>query len=260
MSDLKERVQRVQSDVDSHMVFREEGHSYLWDGKPLRSVSSVKGLVVPPFDEEFYSAKKARESNGKYTQSDIKAMWKSKRDTAASNGTKAHKVIETIYDKGCPPSTVRPVTESTSHSVDLVSNAVNNFKILYNKALHRLVPLAWELRLGNPDWRVAGTVDLVVQSVSNPNNVMIIDWKTNERLINNDTFFNYLRQPFNELPDTNYYQYCIQLNMYRLLLSHYGLEVDGMYLGWIPCVHVNTCKLIPVDYLQDNRLHELIRL
>ena len=42
----------------------------------------------------------------------------------------------------------------------------------------------------------------------------------------------HMRYPFNELPDTNYWQYALQLNLYAFILeSEYAREVSGMFLA-----------------------------
>ena len=39
-------------------------------------------------------------------------------------------------------------------------------------------------------------------------------------------------EPLSHLPDTNYFHYALQLNIYRHILeTEYDMRVDGMYLG-----------------------------
>ena len=60
---------------------------------------------------------------------------------------------------------------------------------------------------------------------------MIFDWKR-VRAINFDNSFRPMRPPLEHLPDSNYWMYALQLNLYAYILeSEYGYEVGGMYLA-----------------------------
>ena len=41
-----------------------------------------------------------------------------------------------------------------------------------------------------------------------------------------------MREPLDNLPDTNYYHYALQLNVYRFILqSEYSMKVSALFLG-----------------------------
>ena len=58
-----------------------------------------------------------------------------------------------------------------------------------------------------------------------------------------------MRPPLEHLPDCNYYHYCLQLNLYKYILSsEYGVAVSGMYLGVVhPHRRPRVIKLPPLD-------------
>ena len=52
-------------------------------------------------------------------------------------------------------------------------------------------------------------------------------------------------EPLSHLPDTNYFHYALQLNIYRHILeTEYDMRVDGMYLG---VLHPNRTDSLCID-------------
>ena len=56
-----------------------------------------------------------------------------------------------------------------------------------------------------------------------------------------------MKQPLHHLPDSNYFHYALQLNIYRIILeSEYGYRVSGMFLGVVhPLSEGYQCIEIP---------------
>ena len=82
---------------------------------------------------------------------------------------------------------------------------------------------------------IAGTIDLICQE--DDGSFTIYDWKRSSKVVNA------LGQPITEgfngkmslnginLPDTSFYHYCLQQNLYRYMLeTHYGIRVGAMNL------------------------------
>ena len=92
-----------------------------------------------------------------------------------------------------------------------------------------LRPLRAEVCIFHCGLRVAGQPDLLC--VDSAGRIVIFDWKRTRRLLMDDDRA-HMRYPFNELPDTNYWHYALQLNLYAFILeSEYAKEVSGMFLA-----------------------------
>ena len=62
-------------------------------------------------------------------------------------------------------------------------------------------------------------------------NIVVVDWKRSKAIrFENDR--GALKYPLQHLPDTNYWLYALQLNVYRYILeSEYGMAVSSMLLA-----------------------------
>ena len=61
--------------------------------------------------------------------------------------------------------------------------------------------------------------------------LMIYDWKRSCKLKEKTNPFRNMLSPLDHLPDTNYWHYAMQLNIYRHILeTKYGKTIVGMYL------------------------------
>ena len=104
---------------------------------------------------------------------------------------------------------------------------------------------------------VAGTIDLICQE--DDGSFTIYDWKRSSKVVNA------LGQPITEgfngkmslnginLPDTSFYHYCLQQNLYRYMLEqHYGIRVRAMNL-------VVLCASYPSYYVaQVPKMDEVV--
>ena len=76
--------------------------------------------------------------------------------------------------------------------------------------------------------KVSGSIDMVYKKPDGT--LAIYDWKRAED-IKLENRFQSGRGPVSHLPDTNYWQYTIQLNVYRYILqSHYNVTVSELAL------------------------------
>ena len=66
-----------------------------------------------------------------------------------------------------------------------------------------------------------------------------------------------MKEPLDHLPDTNYYQYALQLNIYRFILqSEHSLTVNALFLGiFHPSRSEPLCVQLP---LMDDEMHALL--
>ena len=111
--------------------------------------------------------------------------------------------------------------------------------------LRGLTPHRTELCVFHCGLRVAGQIDALFWDSSWK--LVIVDWKRVRNL--RTDCFDPLRYPFDNLSDTNYWMYALQLNLYRYMIEdEYRLSVSGMYLA---VVHpeLSAPRLIEVQRL-----------
>ena len=79
------------------------------------------------------------------------------------------------------------------------------------------------------EFKLCGSIDMVFYRKSD-NSYVIYDWKRSKD-IKTDNPFGKGFGPVSHLPDSNYWHYTLQLNVYKYFLqTHYGLRVSDMYL------------------------------
>ena len=113
------------------------------------------------------------------------------------------------------------------------------------------------------EMNVAGTIDMICRN--DDGTFTIFDWKRSKKVVNA------LGQPITEafagktslngitLPDTSYYHYCLQQNLYRHMLeSHYGIRIAGMNLV-VLCPDYPTYFVAPVPRM-DSIISQIVAI
>ena len=94
--------------------------------------------------------------------------------------------------------------------------------------LRGMTPHRTELCIFHFGLRVAGQIDALILDADWK--LVIVDWKRVRNLRTEG--FDPLSYPLDRLPDSNYWIYALQLNLYRYILeSEYDFDVSGMYLA-----------------------------
>ncbi len=92
-----------------------------------------------------------------------------------------------------------------------------------------LEPYRMEWEVWVEEIKLAGSIDGVFRRKSD-GKFLIYDWKRSKEIKSDNPFGTGL-PPVNHLPDTNYWHYTLQLNVYRWVLeTYYGLDIAEMYL------------------------------
>lgn len=100
-----------------------------------------------------------------------------------------------------------------------------------------------EVSIYHPGLRVAGQPDLLLTNDAGA--LSVFDWKR-IRALNYDCRFRSLRAPLDHLPDSNYWRYALQVNVYKYVLSCYGFAVGPSYLGVVhPELPSGRCIEVP---------------
>lgn len=218
----------------SDLTFDEKRHLYYWKGQ--RVPFSVTGLVkkfVPPFDEAKFlplsAAKLSRETGEIVSQHELKRRWQLTNTTACDLGTKVHKFLEDYT------GIEKPTCGQEIAGIQYIKDLEGEYKIAFR-----------ELRAYSKEFNFAGTMDIPLQSVRNPNEYIIDDYKTNGDLFK---AYDLMYPPFGNLESSAYNAYQLQLSYYQIMLEDAGLNIVGRRL-----VHLKadgTYKIWPLwDYTQ----------
>lgn len=201
---------------DGKVSFREADHVYIVDSTPLDSVTTFVKNCFPEFDSEFHAKRKA-EALG-ITKEEVLEMWDEKGRESREQGTIMHEKIESYY-------LGKPV--STNETFEL-------FKIFANKITLKPYRTEWAVY----DWeqKIAGTIDFVDYQNGE---YIIYDWKRSDKLIaknglpiKNSLYGEKALPPIDNLDDSPYYHYALQLSLYKYILEkNYGIIVSKLRLG-----------------------------
>jgi hypothetical protein len=216
---------------DSHIEFFDVGHIYDVDGRrDFVSCTTLVHQFCPEFDADLVigkmmgnAAKWKRSPYFGMTPADIKAQWKRKGDVASHNGTILHGCIEFFYNDWQAHFPYDTPPEFDSHFVTFEQKVV---------AVMGYIPYRTEWCVFDEDHELAGSIDMTYQVDANdPDTLVIYDWKRSCKLKNKTNPFQSMGSPLDHLPDTAYWHYAMQLNVYRHILeTKYNKKIVGMYL------------------------------
>lgn len=216
---------------DTHIEFFDVGHIY--DVKGNRDFMSCTTFVHSFFDEfdadsiiVKMMARAEKWKVSKYygmTPEEIKDSWTYKGNHASHHGTLLHGCIEYFYND-CLQDFPYDVPE-------LFHTQFKDFHstVVLGKGY---IPYRTEWTVYDEEHELAGSIDMLFQPDKNdPDTLVIYDWKRSAKLSQKTNRFQSMRVPLEHLPDTSYWHYCMQLNIYRHILeTQYGKTIAGMYL------------------------------
>ena len=216
---------------DKRITFYEEDHIYDIDGR--RDYISCT-TFIHQFYEEFDAdsviqrmmSNPVKWETSKYngmTAQEIKDSWKSKGDLASNNGTILHACIEYFYNNCVDRFPYDIPIEYTTY-----------FQHFHQKVVcaKGYIPYRTEWCVFDSDHELAGSIDMLFQvDKETPDKLLIYDWKRSCKLNETSNPFRNMLSPLDHLPDTNYWHYAMQLNIYRHILeTKYNKTIVGMYL------------------------------
>lgn len=241
---------------DSRISFDEPSHKYFLDGTRTFSLSTTP-FVHAPFEEfDPEQALRAIKNSARWkqgihehqhrTDDEIKAIWAN----SSVLGTIFHARCENFYLKGEIPTLDDPSEKKEFEQF---------LKFNQEHVLPRgLVPYRTEWRVFDEDVDIAGSVDMVYMNPKT-GNLLIYDWKRTKDLPK--TAFRNKRGvwPVAHLPDSKFWAYSLQLNMYRWMLEkNYGVKVEGLVLVACHCDR-DSYLAEPVSFM-DAEIESLIQI
>lgn len=230
---------------EKQVAFNAREHTYTYHDRTLTSVTKLIKRHFPAFDADGKIAKKKAAEAG-CSVKEIKAEWWGK----AKFGTVIHSIAEQLlwYDRMQVDPEIKiedclEYSETYSDTYSLFVGQVSNY-IEENS----LEILATELIVYSPSYSVCGTIDFVL---FNPVDESLIlgDWKTNANIPPEGvTYGKFGFGRLAKLPSTPYYNYALQLGIYRKILEDWGFKVSDMFL-----IHIKKDKFERIDmpYFKD---------
>ena len=260
--ELREKIKSIFADL----YFDEETHFYgLKSDENYRFKKSVSKLaedVKEKFDEEYWLTKKSEEKHLvdqskslEQHKAELKEEWRENRDTASIRGTEIHKELEEY-------------TQDNRRKASDVTKRINKWFISNGYLL-----IANELRVYDKDSGISGTLDVLAYNI-NDKSFHILDFKTNRRkLIEKvETYIDkktgkkkksrfMLKAPFNNYPQSKYYEYSIQLSGYKYILEkHTDIKIKSIILIQISDIlfpeegfKIIPAEMMKVDFLFENK-------
>jgi hypothetical protein len=148
------------------------------------------------------------------TPKQIKKQWADNGKAASGSGTKMHYDIECYYNGQENPN------DSPEYAY------FKQFVADYPD----LKPYRTEWMVYYEEIKISGSIDMIFE---NPDGTLLIyDWKRCEEIPYEDSYGKSALTPcISHLPDTKFWHYSLQLNIYKTILEHkYGKKIVGLFL------------------------------
>jgi ATP-dependent exoDNAse (exonuclease V) beta subunit len=223
--------------------FDEQNHIYIVreTGQVLTSVTTLIKRYTPPFDAPVIAQQMIDKKKPKYvgmTVDEIQYQWKEKAALSSMEGTELHALLERWPDKGCwgwLPKTYRLLR--MGKQVDK----------LFPKLLYRFKLVAAEKIVFSPNMGIAGQIDLLMADDAAQQGI-IIDWKTNDKITDEEGAFGTMLEPIKHLKDCDVVKYGLQLGLYEKILidEKYYPEFKG-YRKALVHIRELSGKVVKVD-------------
>jgi ATP-dependent exoDNAse (exonuclease V) beta subunit len=213
---------------DDCIVFDEPTHVYTVNGSSKGIISCTKFLheFFPHFDADAIIKKMMNSPKwpqSKYygqTAAQIKKGWNDNGAEASGAGTALHLAIEQFLH-GHPEMIESGVKETPEWRY---------FEHFWDEVKDDLVPYRSEWEVWSEEYKLAGSIDMIFYRKSDDSYV-IYDWKRSKEIKTDSPFGEMGYGPLSHIPNLNYWNYTIQLNVYRWFLeTYYGLRISDMYI------------------------------
>lgn len=175
--------------------------------------------------------------------------WHNTRDEACDHGTWVHSLMEeSFYGK----------TSFDLSRFDCPEICGNYpcIKGYYPKKLEEGIYPEYLVSWISPEGlRISGQVDLLIRK---GDDIIVLDWKTN-REIKKKSFYNaskkrntMMKYPLNNIMDSNYHHYTLQLSLYAYMIQQLNPEVNIRELKIIHIDRTGKQTIYPLEYRKDD--------
>jgi len=229
---------------DSNISFEEKDHKYTIINQgtsitPYKSTTTFIHEQFEQFDADLIIKNMMKGKNWKTSKyygmsvDDIKKIWNDNGSSVSKQGTSLHNNIEKFMNQELLEN------EEYTHENLLKNYEKNNILddsidwslfIKYIKKYPNFVPYRTEWLIYDEEVKIAGSIDMVY--LNDDGTIDIYDWKRSKK-ITKETFGNKyaINECINYLPDSNYFHYSLQLNIYKTIIEkNYNMKVKNLYL------------------------------
>lgn len=230
---------------DKNIQFFEKDHKYVILTEPNIKYTSVTTWIHEHFQEfdadniiENMIKSKGWKIGHKYwglTPQQIKSQWNSNKDAVSSAGTDLHYEIECFNNN---KTLLRGYTNKDLYDIYLIDSKFTyeskpiewQYFINFIKDNFYLKPYRTEWLVYHDDVKISGSIDMIYE---NPDGTLsIYDWKRSKNITRINNFNKFAITPqICHLPDSNYWHYALQLNIYKAIIEEkYNKIVKEMFL------------------------------
>lgn len=267
---------------NGNIGFNEEFHKYVDLTDPSIKFTSVTTMIekfAQPFDKDFWSAYKAleklldadswklekktllatkkfdpailelhdiTENDFNKAQQDILDAWDAENRRSCERGTKIHAELENSMYKAKKDISLAKYQIGGKFECQKDRTELDLENAVYPEYL-----IHWDSPSGK--LHVAGQIDLLVKK---GNSICIGDYKTNKK-IETKSFYNSktkssvkMQFPLNNLDDTNYWHYCLQLSTYAYIMESYNSDFTIEDLVLVHFDHEDNMTVYHLPYLK----------
>ena len=239
---------------DEWIDFEPEEHIYIYKG--IKRMLPVSSLIAYFF--EAFQALPQAENQFKYKGIPVEESldkWERAGRTASEVGTFVHLQTENYFQRGFFETAC---SLQFGTEVETVNVEQEKLHFLHFIRDYQIEPYRQEWPVYDKELNIAGTIDLICQD--DDGTFTIYDWKRSSKVVNAqgqpivEGFRGKMSYNGISLPDTSFYHYCIQQNLYRYMLEkHYGIHVKAMNL-------VVLCPDYPTYYVaQVPKMDQMIQ-
>ena len=237
---------------DKRITFEESTHTYTVDGVK-EGWTSCTGFIHSFFEDfnpdaviaKMMASRKWPDSQyyGK-TAFEIKKQWSDSGTEASAAGTRMHLDIERFNNAD-------PVGNLEGDEYEPNLGPEWDYFLKYERRWrikHGFVPFRTEWLVFKEDIKLSGSIDMVYKKPDGT--LAIYDWKRSKEIKYENSFQSGL-SPLDHLPDTNYWHYSLQLNIYRRILEElYDVHISELALV---ILHPNnpSFKIIQLNRMDD---------
>ena len=244
---------------DDDIDFLPEGHVYLYQGQ--RRLLSVSALIAY-FFEQFDAQRAAERQLARYgiPVAVSLAKWERIGRMASEVGTFVHEQTENYFQHGCFDT---QCTFEYGGYTEVVNVERERDFFLRFVSDYDIKPYRQEWPVFDTELNIAGTIDLVCRGEHD--DFIMYDWKRSSKVVDSQGHPVVVgfagKRSLNgiDVPDTAFYHYCIQQNMYRYMLQrHYGVHVSAMNLV-VLCPDYDSYRLVSVPVM-DNLVEQVVAI
>lgn len=230
------------------IVFTEDNHSYrsVINGKEVSYISGTTflGKFFPQFDPTGEITARCAKKEG-ITVQEIKEKWAAKGRESCRLGTRLHELCEDI-ELGKP---IRNTPENEIEARRFANGKNLATKLKSSIDILGVEKIVFSHRLPTP---IAGTIDLFGKS-KKTGEYLILDWKTNASIEQENKYNKFCLDPIKHIPDTNFTHYALQLSLYQYILKLEGyVEKDAIFKRALLHVTEDVAEILMVpDYTNE---------